>query len=319
MQKLGARDLRQILAVAEHGSIRRAANMLGMTQPGLSKNIRQIEERLGVPLFSRSTAGVRPTLAGSQLTERGRQILLDLESIEHDLVQLGRGEEGAVAIGLGPLMAFMIGPQIAAEVAQHHPGISLSVEVTHPGDFVAKVQAGVLDFSCGHIEDEDIPPTLAARQIYQHELVYFVREGHPLTQKDEVRLADLRGYQFAGTTVYGRFMKWFLRETGAKAEDFQLVCGNYELLAEAVSRTDYVSGCAPAVLTKLQQRHPLVPIQIIDGTFYHYVYCLVPRARSMSMAARRVLDLVEQILDGPAQTMDSAFCAPHFERDGAGY
>lgn len=319
MQKLGARDLRQVLAVAECGSIRRAANMLGMTQPGLSKNIRQLEERLGVPLFRRSTAGVRLTLAGNQLTERGRQILLDLESIEYDLVQWSRGEEGTVTVGLGGLMAFMIGPQIAEEVARRYPGISLSVEVTRPEDFVTRIQAGAVDFSCGSIEDVEIPATLAAYQIYQHELVYFVREGHPLLQKAEVRLADLLGYQFAASIVYDRFLKWFLRETGAKAEDFQLVCDNYELLAESVSRTDYVSGCAPAVLATLQQRHPLVPLHIIDGTFYHYVHCVVPSARSLSMAARRVLALVEQILEGPAHIMDSAFCAPHFARDGAEY
>lgn len=319
MHKLGDRDLRQIIAVAEQGSIRRAAELLGMTQPGLSKNIRQIEERLGVTLFSRWTGGARITPAGHELIVRGRQVLLDLEAIEHDLAQLGRGEEGTVAIGLGGLMAFMIGPSLAAQVAQSYPGISLSIEVGDSAAFVPRVQAGSLDFSCGHIEDMEIPPTLQARQIYEHELIYFVREGHPLTQKAEVRLADLRGYQFAATVIYNRFMKWFLRETGARVEDFQLVCDNYELLAEAVSRTDYVSGCSPVILPTLQQRHALVPLQVVDGAFYHYAYCLAPRTRSLSLAAKRILALVEQILEGSAKPIDNAYCAPNFNRDGVGY
>lgn len=317
MPKLGARDLRQILAVAEHGSIRRAAAALGMTQPGLSKNIRQVEERLGVTLFSRSTGGARMTPAGNELIVRGRRVLLDLEAIEYDLSQLGRGEEGAVTIGLGGLMAFMIGPSLAAEVAQSYPGISLSIEVGDSAAFVPRVQAGALDFSCGHIEDTEIPPTLQARQIYEHELIYFVREGHPLTQKPEVRMADLRGYQFAATVIYDRFMTWFLRETGAKAEDFQLICDNYELLAEAVARTDYVSGCSPVIFPTLRRRHALVPLRVVDGAFYHYAHCLAPRTRSLSLAAKRVLALVEQILDGPAQPVDNAFCAPHFDRECA--
>ena len=62
-----------------------------------------------------------------------------------------------------------------------------------------------------------------------------------------------------------------------------------------------------------------VQLPVIDGAFYHYAYCLAPRTRSLSLAAKRVLTLVEQILEGPAQAIDNAFCAPHFDRDGVGY
>ena len=105
---LGSRDIAQLLAVADHGSIRRAADALGMTQPGLSKNIRLIEDRLGMVVFERSTTGAVATEIGTLLLRRGRQILLDLEAIHRDLRDELLSETGRVRIGAGPIPAPMI-------------------------------------------------------------------------------------------------------------------------------------------------------------------------------------------------------------------
>ena len=96
---LGSRDIRQVMAVADRGSIRRASEVLGMTQPGLSKNLRLIEDRLGVALFERSTAGVKLTSAGKLLVERGRQVLLDLAAIEGDIDESASGDTGSLTVG----------------------------------------------------------------------------------------------------------------------------------------------------------------------------------------------------------------------------
>ena len=102
---LGSRDILQLIAVADAGSIRRAAEMLGMTQPGLSKNVRQIESRLGMPIFERTTAGTQLTENGALVIERGRQVLVDLQGIVRDIRDQGLGETGIVRMGAGPIAA----------------------------------------------------------------------------------------------------------------------------------------------------------------------------------------------------------------------
>ena len=84
---LGSRDIAQLIAVADYGSIRRTADALGMTQPGLSKNIRLIEARLGMTVFERSTSGAVATDIGALLLRRGRQVLLDLIRVADVLVE----------------------------------------------------------------------------------------------------------------------------------------------------------------------------------------------------------------------------------------
>lgn len=313
MPRLGARDIRQIVAVAEQGSIRRAAELLGMTQPGLSKNIRLIEERLGVQMFDRSTAGARLTRAGDQLVARGRSILGDIDALEHDLVRSSRVEEGAVRVGLGPFMAVILGESILTEVRRNHPGVALSVELMDPADFISRIEAGQIDIAYGKLEDVVLPRSLEARVVYRHRLAYFVRPGHPLALKPEVRLADLKGYGFAGATVYDRFLRWFEERTGCQREDFHFICPDFELLGEVVAKTDLVAGTAPVILTRLQAHHDLVEIPIPDGEFIHDVYCIRQRD-ALPLPVERVMQAIEACIESHAEHADSTFCAPPLHR-----
>ena len=139
---LGSRDIRQVMAVADRGSIRQAAEVLGLTQPGLSKNLRLIEDRLGVVLFERSTAGVKLTQAGHLLVERGRQVLLDLAAIERDIDETTRGHSGQVTVGLGTVVAVELATDLLAETHRLHPGIALDLVVEDTGSLLERLRSG---------------------------------------------------------------------------------------------------------------------------------------------------------------------------------
>lgn len=93
------RHIRSFLAVAEHGSIRRAATALGTQSSTVSRQIRSLEENTGVSLFERHGSGVRPTSAGSRLAERLRDALANFERAFQHAQRAGSAEEGELSIG----------------------------------------------------------------------------------------------------------------------------------------------------------------------------------------------------------------------------
>src|ERR1700729_3245806 len=100
------RHLRYFLAVSETLHFSKAAQTLGIAQPPLSQQIKQLEQMIGHRLFDRTTRGVRLTLAGQLLAERARSTL---EKVQDDLTQvrrLGRGEEGTLAVGFSGSVMF---------------------------------------------------------------------------------------------------------------------------------------------------------------------------------------------------------------------
>ena len=86
------RDLEYVLAVEAHGGIGRAAEALDMTQPALTKAVQRVEAQLGVPLFERTTLGMRVTQAGAVFLERARRIRLEYEDAIKEMRGIQTGE-----------------------------------------------------------------------------------------------------------------------------------------------------------------------------------------------------------------------------------
>ncbi len=91
--------LRYAVAAADHGSFRRAAEALVLRQSTLSRSIRQLEERIGMTVFSRSSGGVRATEAGRDLLRVARSIVEQMDTLLTTAHSTGRGESGRLAIG----------------------------------------------------------------------------------------------------------------------------------------------------------------------------------------------------------------------------
>jgi DNA-binding transcriptional LysR family regulator len=119
--------LRYAVAAADHGSFRRAAEALLLRQSTLSRCIRQLEERIEMIVFERSSGGVRATQAGRDFLRMARSILEQMETLVASAHRAGRGEAGRLAIGFytslsaGNLRATLI------DYAQRFPQIEVSM------------------------------------------------------------------------------------------------------------------------------------------------------------------------------------------------
>jgi DNA-binding transcriptional LysR family regulator len=140
------RHLRYFVAVAEELNFTRAAKRLGINQPPLSLQIRQLEKELGTPLFRRGTRGVELTDAGKLMLEEARTILRQVERATTGVRRRARGETGRVKVGSGGGTYFHpLIPAIIREYRTRYPDIVLIPEASNTSLMVARLRAGQID------------------------------------------------------------------------------------------------------------------------------------------------------------------------------
>jgi DNA-binding transcriptional LysR family regulator len=140
------RHLRYFIAVADELSFTRAAERLGIKQPPLSLQIRQLEKELGTPLFRRLTRGVELTGAGKLLLEQARSILGQVEQTKRDVKRRARGETGRINVGSSGATYFHpLIPAILREYVRQYPDVVLAPEASNTTMLIARLHAGAID------------------------------------------------------------------------------------------------------------------------------------------------------------------------------
>ena len=293
---LSSRDIGQLLAVADHGSIRRAADVLGMTQPGLSKNIRLIEERLGLSVFDRATSGAVPTDAGRLLLERGRQILLDLQAMQRDLKAGLLAEAGEVRIGCGPVPAQVIAGEMIPAALASHPQIAVDLDVASPAVLIDRLVRGTLDFLIATSDGYAIPDGIVARKVVEVTPIAFVRRGHSLAGIADLTFPQLAGWKLAGVHPNPPFDAWIFTQFGNRKPDYGFMCDDFDLLGRTVERSDMVCFTTAYIYRRLERGLDILRLPLPPFGFRHRIDCLQPASRQLSAPAKTMLRLCEAAL-----------------------
>lgn len=119
--------LRYVVAAADHSSFRRAANALNITQPTLSKRIREVEDRLGVTLFERSTGGAELTPIGEEFVVSARRVLAELEVMQIRAKAGKRGDAGRLEIGFYTSLSTGSLRDIVLTFVKQHPDVEVNL------------------------------------------------------------------------------------------------------------------------------------------------------------------------------------------------
>jgi DNA-binding transcriptional LysR family regulator len=193
-QQLEARHLRYFIRVAEELHFGRAAERLGIAQPPLSHQIRQLEARIGVRLFDRTTRSVKLTLAGEAFLVRARQAVSTMEMA----VSEARGAMG-VAAGHLVLGSVQTGiqrflPDIIADFRKRHPLVTFDVRPGTTEDQVARLIDGSLQVA--FIRPPQTVGPLALERIFSEGFVAVLPADHPLARRPRLVLADLANEPF---------------------------------------------------------------------------------------------------------------------------
>jgi len=194
---LELQQLRQVIALAEHGSFVRAAAALHISQPALSRSIQNIERQFGSELFERTSQGTVPTDLGRLYLERARDLLRMADDFEREAVHRGAMQAGRVAAGGGPYPSEAVLARAAARFAAQFPGVSLRVRSGDWDELLQRLRSRELDFfvaetSTLHREaDLELAPLGAT-----HALYFAARAGHPLAQRSDLPTSELLTWPF---------------------------------------------------------------------------------------------------------------------------
>ena len=196
---LELQQLRQVVALAEHGSFVRAAAAMHISQPALSRSIQGLERRFGSDLFQRNRSGVLPTDLGRLYIERARDLLRLADELEGEATSHAALRTGRVTVGGGPYPTdSFLGPATARFVEQF-PRVSVQLLSGDWDDLVHRLRSRTLDFFVAEVSLLAQEPDLEVVPMpVQHPLYFFARAGHPLAQsKTSVRVADVMKWPFA--------------------------------------------------------------------------------------------------------------------------
>lgn len=189
--RLGFRDLQYVIAVAEQGSISRAAEVCAITQPALSERIKRIENTLGVTLFERNKRRIRQTDAGERLVHKARELLDEAAEIDEIVSTKREPLSGPLLVGVIATLGPYLMPHVLPELRRQYPKLELVLHEGLTDSLLAKLQAGSLDLV---IAAAPLPGGFIRQRTLFHEpFVLALPIHHELACRDTVAASDLSG------------------------------------------------------------------------------------------------------------------------------
>ncbi len=244
-------QLRAMVSICESGSIQEASRLLHISQPALSKGIKELEAELGVPLLIRSNRGITATEYGERLVRRARLILEEVRRAREEIETLKGVMDGKLSIGVSPVTP---GAQFISSLNRYrkrYPKVHIQIHELRPSKLMEGLREGLLDMAL-----TSLPPARSTDgfhwvELYEQPTVLAVRKGHP--QADATSLLQLRE------------LDWLLQDSleqskvGTMFEDNEIPwpenvieCASVVLFSEMATSTDAVSYWSQRVLDRTQ-------------------------------------------------------------------
>ncbi|WP_183167404.1 LysR family transcriptional regulator [Azomonas macrocytogenes] len=187
-------DLQAFRAVAEQGSFRKAAEVIRISQPALSRRIEKLEDALGVKLFERTTRRVSLTIVGRAFAPRAERLLNDLDDALLGISDVASSRMGQVTIACVPSAAYYFMPGVIAQYHKLYPRIRIKVLDAGANDVRGAVINGEADLGLsfsGNLDNE-----LEFEGLVQERYVAACRRDHPLAGRSDVSWNEFYTYDY---------------------------------------------------------------------------------------------------------------------------
>jgi len=244
-------QLRDLVAIVEHGSLRAAARQLDIAQPLLTRSVRALEKDLGVVLFDRQALGMTLTPAGRVFHQRACVIVNEARRARDELSQvLGEGQ-GTLVAGLSIMPHAGLLPGALPGFRRRYPNVRLQlIEGLFP-DLESRLREGSVDFYMGAAPRLQPAPGLVVEHLFHNTRAVVGRKGHPLSKAGSLK--ELAGADWATTSI-----------DYDASEDLVRLFGRYELPAPKVALQ---AGSALSLMVALAQTDLLAMLPRQWGDF----------------------------------------------------
>jgi DNA-binding transcriptional LysR family regulator len=183
------RRLQYFVAVARERNFTRAAERLHVAQPALSRQVRLLEQELGVELLHRTTHEFELTEAGEFLLERGPALLSAADELWRSVGTYATGERGQVVVAYGASASYETAPRLLHALAESHPGIEIATSVKSVAEIVAGLGDGSIDLGLVRCPSQEVG--FETRTIRREHQGIVLRRDHRLASRDAVTFAEM--------------------------------------------------------------------------------------------------------------------------------
>lgn len=190
------RHLKCFIEVAAQQSISRAAAQLFVSQSALTLTIQQLEERLKVRLFDRTTRNVTLTPAGTEFLPVAQRLVDDFQSAIENMQTLGAGQRGHVGVATVPSMMALLMPQVIANFARAHPHVTVYAREDNSAGIEQRIVSGDVDF--GLATPMEQLAGLHYTPLFEDQFAVVCAPDHALARKKQVKWSELEKYQIIG-------------------------------------------------------------------------------------------------------------------------
>ncbi|MDA8479012.1 LysR substrate-binding domain-containing protein [Citrobacter sp. Awk 4] len=182
-QRIRLRHLHTFVAVAQQGTLGRAAETLNLSQPALSKTLNELEQLTGTRLFDRGRLGAQLTLPGEQFLTHAVKVLDALNTAGQALNRKEGINHDVVRIGALPTAALGILPAVIGQFHQQQKETTLQVATMNNPMLLAGLKSGEIDLGIGRMSDPELMSGLNYELLFLESLKLVVRPNHPLLQE----------------------------------------------------------------------------------------------------------------------------------------
>ena len=191
---LNLERLRVFQAVAQAGSFTHAADSLHLTQSGVSKHIKQLEEEVGAPLFDRMGKAIALTQAGEILYNAAKEVTGSITTAQQRIQELAGLRGGRLRVGASFPIGLYVLPRVLAEYRKDHPGIEIKLSISTTANIEAEVLDNKLDLG---LVSADVHHAKLLNFVFDtDELVVIVPADHPWSRRGNIKAQELTGETF---------------------------------------------------------------------------------------------------------------------------
>ena len=245
------KDIDYVAAIASAGGIQKAAKVVGLSQPALTKRLGNLENRLQLRLFDRLARGVRLTQAGEVFLAEGKRLATHSKDFQNIMKDYQQGKGGLISFGMKPGLENAFFRRSVIEFVQRYPETNLQISIDATPTLAGKIRDGHIDFAMGALGYADehggelvLSNDLEFEPLFNIPVEIIVRKGHPVldAQDDPSALFDYPLICPTPPLELFNNLKTAYEARGSKVERPHVQVDDYSIIYELLERSDMWSA-----------------------------------------------------------------------------
>lgn len=299
-------QIKAFLTVAEHLSIRAAAKALFVSQPAVTRTLRELEAELQAPLLVRGTTGVELTDYGRAFQVRARRLVEESRRAHEDLEQIRDGLTGLVRVGVSSLPAMVLLPSAFLEFRRQMPKAQLQCVDGQLPAALPLLRSGELDFLLTQVMPDYIEDDLHHEVLFTSPVAVCARSGHPRFRcRSLAALADDEWIGWSRSMIDAVF-----KNNGHAPPQRIAISRSFEATRALVEQTDLISLFSLPLVERELLKHGIRPVKVKDTLPQLSISVVTLHDTRLTPAAQKFLDLARAaaaaFTPGPARRTRTA-------------